>query len=79
MVKSATNTFNIPARTDIIEGAEDDIELTFQDKLKDAENTFDYIVSGLEQLPETAAEEILLNLDETLDNFVQTIADELIG
>lgn len=76
-VKSGTNTIAIPARLDTIE-AETDEELdSLDDKIKDANNDFDYILSGIDQLDTVQANETLNRLHEVLQEFISDIAGQL--
>lgn len=76
-VKASTNSVNIPARLDTI-NAETDEELeTIQDKISDAKDDFDYILSGIEQLDTVQANEVLNSLHEALQDFITDIANKL--
>lgn len=77
VIKSSTNTVTIPARPDVIEAETDEEAATLDDKIKDANDDFDYIVSGLDQLDTVQANEILNRLHETLQQFISDIASQL--
>ena len=77
VIKSSTGTVNIPARLDKIEAETDEEAATLDEKIKDAENDFDYIISGLDQLDTVQTNEILNRLHETLQDFISDIADYL--
>jgi len=79
IIKSATNSVSIPMRTNIIEAADDEVEITLQDKIKDVESDFDYILSGLDQLDEDSADTIINQIEKILQGFIQDIADQLIA
>ena len=78
-IKSGTNTSNIPAKPEIIEAAEGDDEAsaTFDDKINDAKDDFDYILDGLGQLDMVQGNDILNRIHESLQGFIQEIASEL--
>lgn len=76
-VKSGTNTVSIPARPDVIEAETDEEANTLDDKLKDAEDDFDYILSGIDQLDTVQANEVLNRLHESLQEFISDIATQL--
>lgn len=77
-IKSSTNSVNIPARLDTI-NAETDEELeTIQDKISDAKDDFDYILSGIEQLDTVQANDMLNELHEALQEFITNIANQLV-
>ena len=78
LIKSSTNSVNIPARLDTI-NAETDEELeTIQDKISDAKDDFDYILSGIEQLDTVQANDMLNELHEALQEFITNIANQLV-
>ena len=75
---SSTNTSNIPVKP--IVGAEEDVEeveVTIEDKIKDAADDFDYILDGLNQLDAVAANIILNEIHEFLENTISDIAEQL--
>lgn len=76
-IKSGTNTVTVPPRTDVIEAETEEEANTLEDKLKDAEDDFDYILSGIDQLDTVQANEILNQLHETLQGFISDIANQL--
>ena len=76
-IKSGTNTVTIPPRTDVIEAETEEEANTLDDKLKDAEDDFDYILSGIDQLDTVQANEILNQLHEALQGFISDIAGQL--
>lgn len=76
-IKSGTNTVTIPPRTDVIEAETEEEANSLDDKLKDAEDDFDYILSGIDQLDTVQANEILNQLHETLQGFISDIAGQL--
>lgn len=75
---SSTNTVNIPARCQTIEAETDEESVEISDKIKSANDDFDYIVSGIEQLDAVQANEILNRLHESLQEFISDIANKLV-
>ena len=73
-VNSATNSVNIPARTDVIEAADDEQEVTLDDKINDAKDDFDYIIDGISQLDTIQGNDILNRLHDSLQEFIQDVA-----
>lgn len=80
-IRSASNTSNIFTNPDVIESADDDMTEeeanTLEDKIKSAEDDFDFIISGLDQLDSVQANSILNEIHDTLQDFIQQIAGEL--
>ena len=74
---SGTNTVNIPSRAQVIEADTEEESLEVSDKIKDANDDFDYILSGIEQLDVVQANEVLNKLHESLQEFIQEIANQL--
>ena len=77
VIKGSTSTVSIPARLDTIEAETDEESAELDDKIKSAENDFDYIISGLDQLDTVQCNEILNKLHETLQEYIAEIADYL--
>ena len=73
-VNSATNSVNIPARTDVIEAADDEQEVTLDDKINDAKDDFDQIIDGISQLDTIQGNDILNRLHDSLQEFIQDVA-----
>lgn len=77
VIKAATNSVAIPSDADVIEAeTEEDID-NLNDKIKDAESDFDYILSGIEQLSISQANEVINRLHESLQQYISEIASEL--
>ena len=76
-IASGTNSVNVPARTNVIEAADDEVSETLDDKIKAIEDDFDYIISGLDQLDLVQANDMVNQIDETLQNFISDIANQL--
>lgn len=74
---AGTNTINIPSRAQVIEADTEEESLEVSDKIKDANDDFDYILSGIEQLDVVQANELLNKLHESLQEFIQEIANQL--
>lgn len=74
---AGTNTVNIPSRAQVIKADTEEESLEVSDKIKDANDDFDYILSGIEQLDVVQANEVLNKLHESLQEFIQEIANEL--
>lgn len=74
---AGTNTVNIPSRAQVIEADTEEESLEVSDKIKDANDDFDYILSGIEQLDVVQANEVLNKLHESLQEFIQEIANQL--
>ena len=77
VIKGSTSTVSIQARLDTIEAETDEESAALDDKIKSAENDFDYIISGLDQLDTVQCNEILHKLHETLQEYIAEIADYL--
>ena len=79
-IKSGTNTSSILVRPQIIEaaGSDDEEVTTFEDKISDAKNDFEYILDGLEQLDIVQGNDILNRMNEMLQEFIQEIASNLL-
>ena len=76
-ILSGTDTVSIPARTDVIEAADDEAAETLDDKINDAKSDFDYILDGLDQLDMVQANDILNRIHDSLQGFISEIAGEL--
>lgn len=74
---AGTNTVNIPSRAQVIEADTEEESLELSDKIKDANDDFDYILSGIDQLDVVQANEVLNKLHESLQEFIQEIANQL--
>ena len=74
---AGTNTVNIPSRAQVIKADTEEESLEVSDKIKDANDDFDYILSGIEQLDVVQANEVLNKLHESLQEFIQEIANQL--
>lgn len=77
MLKSATNTSAIPYKADMVTAAEDEVEETLDDKMDAVQEDFDYILDGIAQLDMVQGNEILNNLNDALQGFIQDIASQL--
>ena len=77
-IKSSTNTVTLPARSDVIEAETDEEADTLDDKMNDAKDDFDYILSGIEQLDTVQANQILNEIHEVLQEFISDIANQLV-
>lgn len=78
IIKSATNSCNIPAnpRVSSIEAA-DDAEYTLQDRIKDLSSDIDYMIDGLGQVDEQTANGLLDKIEDTVQSFIQEIAEQI--
>lgn len=78
MIKEATNTSGIPYKADMVTAAADDeVDDTLDDKLDKVEADFEYIMSGIAQLDAVQSNEVLNNLNDALQGFIQDIAEQL--
>jgi hypothetical protein len=77
VVNSSTNTAGIPARSDVIEAETEEESAEISDKIKDADDDFNYILSGIEQLDTVQANEVLNRLHKSLQEFISDIANQL--
>ena len=88
LIKEACNSCNIPAKTatDYIQSADDEeiadeevVEITIEDKIKQADNDVDYILDGIMQLGEGIGNQIIEEFNTTLQEYIQRIADQIAG
>ena len=73
-IVSATNTTAIPSDVETIEATDEEIE-TLDDKIKSAENDFDFLMSGLEQLEEPEAIQFLEDIHADIRGFIEDVAN----
>lgn len=77
-LKSATNSAGLLVKPDVIEAADDEeVDNTLDDKLKNIEDDFDFILGGISQLDVVQGNEIANQLKESLQDTIQEIASQL--
>lgn len=77
-LKSATNSAGLMIKPDVIEAADDEeVDNTLDDKLKNIEDDFDFILGGISQLDVVQGNEIANRLKESLQDIIQEIASQL--
>lgn len=75
LIKSATNSVNIPAKIDVT--AADDDEITLDDRIKQASEDLDYVLDGLSKLDYQSANSILVDIENDIQSFIQEVAEKL--
>lgn len=76
-IAKSTNTSNVFVKPDVINAADEEVEDTLDDKISKVEDDFDYIMDGISQLDLVQGNEVLNDLNDTMQEFIQRIAGEL--
>lgn len=77
LIVSATNSMNLPVKIDVTASDDDLTEVTLDDRIKQVNDDFSYILDGLEQLNQNDADELLTNIEVSVQSFIQQIAEKL--
>lgn len=75
LIKSATNSVNIPAKVNVT--AADDDEITLDDRIKQVSEDLDYVLDGITKLDYQSANSILVDIENDVQSFIQQVAEKL--
>lgn len=75
LIKSATNSVNIPAKISVT--AADDDEITLDDRIKQVSEDLDYVLDGITKLDYQSANSTLVDIENDVQSFIQQVAEKL--
>lgn len=75
LIKSATNSVNIPAKVNVT--AANDDEITLDDRIKQVSEDLDYVLDGITKLDYQSANSILVDIENDVQSFIQQVAEKL--
>lgn len=60
-----------------VEAADNNDEVTIDDRIKQVNDDFSYVLDGLSQLDFTSANEILVDIENSVKSYIQKVAEKL--
>ena len=77
VITSGTNTAGIPAKVAIEAADNDDLNAALLDKIKAAEDDFDFLMAGLEQLDPIEANNFLEDIHADIRGFIDDVTNAI--